>query len=773
MMKQRIATLVLVGASLLATAPTVNAQEAKRAERERTYQRYLEFASLVKGGTVQANWMADGHSFWYAEGAPDQTVIYKVDPKTNTKSPLFDAPRLRAALRPVLGHEPAYQGLPFERMTFVDGEKAVKFTIGQREFILQLDSYAITTAPALSEAEKYRMAPQVVRRGLLEGVPDVMEMLSPDRSWFATIKDYNLWARSTNDGRSEPVTTDGIKDYGWELEGARWSPDSFKLAIKKVDSRNTLSLPVVHWLRPTEEVEWFRYSKAGGPIPQEELFVVDLLSKRQVKVDTGAEPDHLILLADWRSDSSELYFVRFNREYRKAELTAANPTNGASRVILTETQKPFLQISGPTLLADGERFIWPSERDGWNHLYLYDLNGNLIRQLTQGAFPVIQVAAVDEKRGWVYFTANSDRERPYDTHLHRVNLEGREFTRLTEAKGEHSLTDSFAAPDSPVGIQFSPSKEFFLDTHSSTDRPPTVELRSADGKLLQVLSQANVDALKELKWSPPEEFSVKAADQKTDLYGVLYKPFDFDPGKKYPVIENIYNGPQITTVPRIFTERRGIWAQALAQLGFIVFIVDGRGTPERGKEFQDVVYRNFGRNEIPDHVATLKQLAARRPCLDTSRVGIFGGSWGGYMTIRALLLAPDVYQVGVSSYPVVDLYDHLHSAIEYYMGLPQNNREGYEYGSSLRLAGNLKGKLLLIHGTSDVNATFSSTMKMVEALVRAGKPYDLIILPDQTHAISGVSRTYWMEAIRRYFEEHLRPYPDEAISILPHIQEPK
>ena len=441
-----------------------------------------------------------------------------------------------------------------------------------------------------------------------------------------------------------------------------------------------------------------------------------------------------------------------NREETKLDLMAGNPTTGVTRVILTETQKTSIFHSSSqqlfTLLQDGKRFIWKSERDGWPHLYLYDLAGNLIRRLTQGTFPVSSVVAVDEQAGWVYFTGHADQQRPYDTHLYRVNLEARGFARLTQAPGQHD-------------IQLSPSKRFFLDTHSSVGRPPVVELRRSDGTLLQALAKANVDALTELNWRPPEEFVVKAADGKTDLYGVLYKPYDFDPNKKYPVIESIYGVG--TAVPHAFIDPGGVdfhaeHAQALAQLGFIAFQVDNRGPfGERGKEFSDVTYGNTGRYEIPDHVTTLKQLAEKRPYMDLSRVGIFGHSFGGYMALRALLQAPDTYHVGIASAPQVDWNDVEPVRV---LSLPRNNKEGYEYASNLRLVGNLKGKLLLIHGTSDVYAPFSQTMKMIEALIRAGKPYDLIVLPERGHSATGgsrIDRTYLREAVRRYFQEHLKP----------------
>ncbi len=739
---------------LAAIAPSAPAQEAERSEREAMYYRYLEFPSYVKGGSIEPHWMADRSSFWYAEGSPANTVIYKVDPKANTKTPLFDTARLRQALTPLLGHEPPYQGLPFDTFAFVDeGEQAVRFTVEDKEFILQLDTYTITRAPALSEQEKSRLVPQ---RG---------EVPSPDRRWFAGVKEHNLWLRSTYDGRSVQITSDGVEDYEWTVRSwrdeAKWSPDSFELAVKRVDYRKVPKIPIVHWLKPTEEVEWGRYPrKAGMPMEQTELFIIDILSKREVRVDTGADLDQRIYLLGWQRDGSDLLFLRTDRYYKKLDVMVANPTTGSTRIVLTETHEAYgeFQLQGRfTLLEDGKRFIWLSDRDGWKHLYLYDMEGRLIRRLTQGEFPVARVVAVDEKAGWVYFVAQGDKQRPYDTHLYRVNLEGKGFARLTEATGQHDIQIFGTILHE---IQFSPSKWFFLDTHSSVDRPPSVELRRADGKLLQTLSKANIDALKELQWRPPEEFMVKAADGKTDLYGVLYKPYDFDPEKKYPVIEWIYGAMNL--VPRTFTGRgyrevEDVWPQAMAQLGFVTFIVDGRGPfirGTRGREFERVTYGNFGRYEIPDHVATLKQLAEKRSYMDLSRVGIIGLSLGGYYAIRGMLQAPDVYHVGIAVAPITDLYEH---ANYIWLGPPQDNKEAYEYASNLRLAGNLKGKLLLIHGTSDTAVPFSHTVKMVEALNRAEKLYDLIVLPEWDHWGSNMMESYRLEAYRRYFQEHLKP----------------
>jgi dipeptidyl aminopeptidase/acylaminoacyl peptidase len=316
------------------------------------------------------------------------------------------------------------------------------------------------------------------------------------------------------------------------------------------------------------------------------------------------------------------------------------------------------------------------------------------------------------------------------------------FTRLTEAVGVHE-------------IQFSPSKEFFLDTHSYVSRPPTIELKRADGGLLQILSKANIDALKkELKWTPPEEFVVKADDGKTDLWGLLCKPYDFDPNKKYPVINFVY-----TNFYPLVPEFGPKYCEDFTKLGFIVFQVWERGTPMRNKEFREVALGKIGRYEIPDNVAALKQLGEKWPYMDLSRVGIHGGSWGGYASTRGLLLAPDVYKVGIAERPYMELYDG--AWIELGMGLPQNNPEGYEYGSNLRLAKNLKGKLLLIARTSDISAAFSATMKMVDALIRAGKGkhFELMVLPEATHLgpLLAPYRRYVDEAFARFYIEHLKP----------------
>jgi len=722
---------------------------ADQQQREAMFYKYLEFPDLIKGGVITPHWMADGNRFWFVAGTPENRLMFKVDCPGNTKSPLFDVSRLRKTLAAKLGYMPGGKGVPFGTFSYLDNETKIQFTVDQKRFLLNLDSYKIAADPPHSDLyvlEEWKK-PKLIRVAEFTEETPYYEIPSPNGKWMLFDKDSNLWIRSTDDNQSTRITEDGVKRYGWDFVGAKWSPDGLKIAAVKSDSRHCAYSPIVHWLGHKERIEWWLYADPGDALPQNELYIVNALKRSKIRVDLGDMPDQQFYILGWRSDGSEVLIGRQDRYYKKLDLLAGDPETGKTRTILTESQNTFVEYKGFHIFKDGTKFLWLSERDGWAHIYLYDINGTLIKQLTKGQFPVMQIVAIDEDEGWVYFTAHAE-ERVYDTHLYRISLEGKGFARLTEGEGKHR-------------IRMSPSLKYFVDTYSSVTKPPSSELRSAGGKLLQELARANIDAVKALKRIKPEEFTVKAADGKTDLCGVMYKPWDFDPNKKYPVIDHLYGGPQTTWGPRTYDlGHYGVLAQAIAQLGFIVFTVDARGTPERSKAFQDVVYGQLGRNEIPDHVATLKQLAERHSFIDSSRVGVYGSSWGGYFTLRAMLLYPDVYHAGVAGAPVSDVTQYI--GHEKYIGPLEKNCPAYEYGSNSKIAHRLKGHLLIPIGTSDKNVRFAFPMVMAEALIRANKFFDMMILPQRDHHYGyrggerpWHKRRYFGELIRRHFQKYL------------------
>jgi dipeptidyl aminopeptidase/acylaminoacyl peptidase len=577
---------------------------------------------------------------------------------------------------------------------------------------------------------------------------------APGFDRHVTVKDGNLLLHQGDSGEGIPLTQDAEEDIAWDIDWDNmpsvWSPDGTRLLALRWDERKVHHLPIIDYTEAEETVREVVYGKAGGSFTSFELAVFDPESKKKTVIDTGSKEDIYIYPVGWREDGSELLFFRVTRDAKQLDLMAASPGTGASRTIVTERQET--SVGGLASLMGGwyhcytpiegtDRFLWISERSGWSHIYLYDMKGNLIRPLTQGTFPVQKVVAVDPAKGYVFFMANAE-DRLYDTHLYRIDLAGGGLRRLTSGTGEHE-------------VQVSPSRQCFVDTHSSNTRPPVSELRSADGELLLELAKADTTGLEDIGWTPPEEFIAKADDGITDLYGVLFKPRDFDPSKRYPVIDFIYAGPFIMTVPNSyapFNVSAGR-AGAMAELGFVTFIVDCRGTTERGKAFQDASFGRIGQIEIPDHVAVLKQLVAERPYMDLDRVGICGGSWGGYFALRGMLTAPDVFHVGVAMCPG-DLTGS-QPINEPYMGLPEDNPEGYAAGSNPALAANLKGRLLMIHGTADQAAPFSNTMRMASALIQAGKIHDLAVIPQADHHFHGLYQRYIMERMISYFREHL------------------
>ncbi len=613
--------------------------------------------------------------------------------------------------------------------------------------------------PALSawEAERRsRAVPRNVRGGFLAGDPGPFEVPAPDGRLFLGELDHDLAIRDVVDDRTRRLTEDGVEDDAWDVVGAVWSDDSLRVAATRKDTRGCHKIPVVSWLRTEEQVVSRPFTRVGCARPLTTGAVIDVRTSAVLEVALPGEHDQTVQPAGFRHDGREAYFLATDRRQKYLRLYAVDVQTGATRLVCEETQDTFIIGIGqaerfaPELILDGdERLLWYSERGGWRHLYLYGTDGTELGRVTSGAFEVVKVLGVHGEA--VLLTARSDPERPYDVHLCRVQLDGSGFRQLTAEPGVHD----------PV---LSPSGRFVVDRHSSLDRPHATDLLTADGALVARLAEADVSGLAQLDFVPPEAFTVVAVDGETVLHGVLYKPPGFDPARSYPVIEHQYGGPQSITHPMTFGEPAGDYGVTLglqlAQLGFVVYTVDGRGTPGRGKAFQDVVYGRFHEYHVEEHAHVLRRLLDRHPFMDRTRIGVTGGSWGGYATVRSMLLEPELYRVGVARCPVYDLDDHMASAIEPYMGLPVDRPEAFRAGSSLALVDGLQGQLLIVHGTSDVNATFSATMKMCAAAARAGKHVGLVVIPEADHGFMAGEisfERYMREALMLHFVEQLAP----------------
>jgi dipeptidyl aminopeptidase/acylaminoacyl peptidase len=557
------------------------------------------------------------------------------------------------------------------------------------------------------------------------------------------------------------LTLAGAQDYGWGMAPNAWNRDRTLFVAVRIDNRKIHRVPIVDYSSAIERVTSAPYPKTGTPLPVTELHMVDPAAgvARPVKLDTR---DASVWFLGWRPTVSEAIVMRLSRTGKRLDLFAIEAT-GATRLLasderpatfvgaldFTTTDWPWQVIP----LPDGNGFLWMSERDGWRHVYHYGYDGKLKKQVTSGAFPVHRVVRIDSARQ-VYVVASADRARPYDRHVYRVALDGTGFTALTSAPGQHEPS-------------FSSSGNVFVDSYSSLTQPPTAELRRVDGTLIRQLGQASTAPLDAVGYTPPEPFRVKASDGTTDLYGVMYRPADFDATKRYPIIDYIYAGPfvavhQMTYMPASAMHRI---SASLAQMGFVVTMLDARGTPGRGKAFQDANYGRIGQIEIPDHVAALRELAQSRPYMDTTRAGIVGHSWGGYFALRGMLTAPDFFKVGYAGAPG-DLTEAA-SINEPNMGLPASNQAGYDAGSNIGRASALRGRLKIMHGTSDTMAPLSTTMRMAQALIDANKIFDLLIMPAQPHGPTGAAGRYYREDVRRFMATHLG---EPKSGTVPHAQ---
>ena len=705
--------LYVPAAMVLATA-TAFAQ-SRLAVTAADYARAEKFlapnlAGLVVGGSVTPNWLPDGR-FWFRNQTLSGTEIVVVDPATKTRTAYPDC---------------AAAGVD-------------------------------CTSDAPAGGRGGRGGGNGGRGGAGEQSSDGKPLnVSPDRTRAVFVRDWNLWLRDMKTRQERALTTDGVKYFGYATDNAgwstseraiaAWSSDSKKIATQQQDERNVGEMYLVSTTvgHPTLRVSKF-------PLPGDP--VMAMLHRVVIDTDSGAitrlrmDPDfHRATLGDdismndynWSPDGSTLALASVSRDHKHVWLRVADTANGVVRTVFDETAATqFESRTGWRVLWTAGEVVWHSERDGWGQLYLYDLQtGKLKRQITAGEGPVMQIAKIDEKTRTLWFGANGREkgEDPYFLHFYRTSLDGGPVVSLTPDTGTHT-------------IQISPSGKYIVDTFSTPDTPPAVVLRDADGREQMLLAKADISKLLATGWKPPMPIKMTAHDGKTDIYGLLFRPTNFDPAKKYPIVNNVYPGPQTgSTGNRAFTAARGD-RQALAELGFVVVTIDGMGTPGRSKAFQDAYYGAMGRdNTIPDQIAGMKELAAKYPWIDLSRAGIFGHSGGGFATTTAMFRFPDFFKAGIAESGNHDQRENEDDWGERYQGLVVRNADGtdsYDAEANQNFAKNLKGHLLLAHGTMDTNVPPYQTMLVADALIKANKDFELLMIPNANHGY-GTASNYMM-----------------------------
>jgi dipeptidyl-peptidase 4 len=756
--------LALLAGSLWAQQkPALTAADYAQAEKMMSYST----TPLVLRSGVRPTWLAD-ERFWYRVTTAEGREFVLVDPASGTRAPAFDHLRLAAALSKAANVTLDGRRLPFDTIDFTPDGQSVLVNSGGRRFSCDRQGTACT--PAGAATSEGRGGRGGGRGGTGGGRAN--EALSPDKKRAAFIREYNLWVRDAATLKETQLTTDGVKDYGYATDNAGWtssdrpilvwSPDSKKIATFQQDQRQVGEMYLVDTKVGHPTLKAWKYPLPGDRIvTMIERVVVDVDAAKVVRFKMPPDQHRSSLCDDiscrggewgdvqWSPDSSHVAFVSTSRDHKDEKLREADAATGAVREVMEEKAATYFEsgngrINWKYLPASGE-FIWFSERDNWGQLYLYDLaTGRLKNRITTGEGTVTQLLRVDEKNRMLYFLATGgEKERdPYFIHFYRIGFDGGNYSLLTPENANHDVT-------------LSPSGRYFTDSYSQPAVPPVAVVRDESGKLLNTLEKADISRLLAAGWKPPVAITVKARDGQTDIYGLMFKPTNFDAAKKYPIINHIYPGPQTGSVgSRNFSASRGD-TQALAELGFVVVEIDGMGTPWRSKKFHDAYFADMGDNTLPDQVAGMKQLAREYPWIDIDRAGIYGHSGGGYATADAMFRYPDFFKVGISEAGNHDNRNYEDDWGEKYQGLLEDKGSGSNYDSQANqnFAKNLKGHLLLAHGTMDNNVPPYNTLLVVNELIKANKDFDLLLLPNRNHGFG--NEPYMVRRRWDYFVRYL------------------
>jgi len=752
-----VAVFILLALPLAAQQPRqLTADDYARAER------YLgtTTAPLVSGSNVRPTWLGDGR-LWYRTTVPNGTSFVLVDPVRGSRVSAFDQTRLAAALATASGTKVDGNQLPIQALELSKDNRKLNVTVQTRRWSCDLQRYACTAASSA-------VAPR--------GSPPPNSSLSPDGRWAVYIKDYNLWAKDLTSNQEAQLTTDGIKDFGYATNNAgwvhsdrpvvTWSADSKQIATFQHDGRGVRDMHLVATNVGPPRIETWKYPLPGDSVifrisrviinagPDGRPRVVRLQMPPDQHRSTVS--DHVacgtgICDVQWYPDGSRLAFISSSRDHKTAWFRVADAQTGEVRTLFEE--KMPTQVGDASLtenlwrvLPASNELVWWSQRENWLHLYLYDLtSGQLKNRITSGEGNVDEIVRVDEKTRTIYFLgAGKEAGRdPYFQHLYKIGFDGRAQTLLTPENANHVIT-------------MSPDGKYFVDSYSTPDTPPITVLRDVTGKLITTLERADISRLLATGWKPPTPVRMKARDGQTDIYGLMYTPSKLDSTKKYPIVNQIYPGPQSGSVgTRSFSPARGD-NQALAELGFVVVQIDGMGTPGRSKDFMDYYYGRMNDNTIPDQVAGMKELAQRYPFIDIENVGIWGHSGGGFATAAAMFRAPDFFDVGIAESGNHDNRNYEDDWGERYQGLLVRSGPSDNYAAEANQthAANLKGKLLLAHGGMDDNVPPYNTNLVADALIKAGKDFDLLMFPNARHGY-GSDSFYMMRRRWDYFVKNL------------------
>jgi dipeptidyl aminopeptidase/acylaminoacyl peptidase len=724
--------LVLLAAAALAAAPALFPAQVTKADYDRAAGLRAKYSALALNIVSSGGWIGKTPQYWYLKSVAGGSEYWILDAARQEKRIAFDHAKLAAALTAAAGQKVEPLRLPFFRPTFADDGRSLEFfALGER-WRCDLTAY---TLEKLETPGRFRGGAgpdfNMWVRGPAPEAASKDATASPDGKWEAFIRNYNVFLRDKTTKEEFVLSRDGSEGNYYTFESIAWSPDSKRLVAMRLRRGYHR---VVHYVEssPSDELQpkhyEMEYAKPGDALDVERPVLFGVEAKSGLEIDPAlfANPYELTDLA-WRKDGRAFTFEynqRGHQAYRVIEVDAAT---SAARAVVDEEAKTFFDYSGKKYrydLADGREIVWMSERDGWNHLYLYDgATGAVKGRITKGEWVVRAVDRVDEEKRQVYFQASGvmPGRDPYFIDAYRANLDGTGLVRLTDGDGNHA-------------VSYSADGAYLVDTWSRVDLAPTTVLRRAeDGSAVMTVEKGDISGLVKAGWKAPEVFTAKGRDGKTDIWGVIFRPSDFDPRKKYPVIEYIYAGPQDSFVPKSFQASSSM--RGLAELGFIVSQCDGMGTSNRSKAFHDYCFKDLGDAGFPDRILWHKAVAAKYPSYDISRVGIYGNSAGGQNALGGLLFHPDFYKAGVSS---CGCHDNRMDKLwwnEQWMGWPVGPQ--YAASSNVDNAKNLRGRLLLIVGEMDTNVDPSSTMQVVNALIKAGKYFDLLVIPGAGHGMGG------------------------------------